>query len=94
MNYQSCFEKLTGAVGGDLNNAILSLLPSGCTHEISPLGNLTVTFKGDSDAVLLLDAHKDTIHFVVTSITPDGFIKVAPCGGIDSRVIVGSEVTV
>ena len=60
----------------------------------SALGNITGYIKGISDYTILLDAHIDEIHFVVTSIDNKGFLKVAKCGGIDARVLTGCEVTV
>ncbi len=48
----------------------------------------------DSKKTILLDAHIDEIGFVVTYITDDGFLKVAPVGGIDRRTLLASEVTV
>ena len=48
----------------------------------------------NSDDVILLDAHNDRIGFVVSYIDDEGFIKLSTCGGIDRRVLLGSEVTV
>lgn len=42
---------------------------------------------GNGGKKILLDAHIDRIGFIVTSITDDGFIKVANCGGIDKRLL-------
>ena len=47
-----------------------------------------------SEDVILLDAHNDRIGFVVSYIDDEGFIKISNCGGIDRRVLLGSEVTV
>lgn len=55
---------------------------------IATIGN------ADSDDVILLDAHNDRIGFVVSYIDDEGFIKVSTCGGIDRRVLLGSDVTV
>ncbi len=41
---------------------------------------------------ILIDAHIDQISMIVTSIDNDGFISIAPCGGIDCRVLPGSTV--
>ena len=51
---------------------------------------------GDEDAAehILLDAHMDEIGMVVTSIDDDGFLRVCRCGGVDRRVLPGSEVCV
>lgn len=43
---------------------------------------------------ILLDAHLDQIGLVVTSIDGQGFLHVAPCGGMDRRVLMGSPMTV
>ncbi len=86
--------KLTQTFGNGLKEAVLSLLPQGCDTHVTPLGTIQVRFPGESDHTLLLDAHMDTIHFVVTGITAEGFLKVAPCGGVDCRVLAGSAVTV
>lgn len=55
---------------------------------IATMGNTS------SEDVILLDAHNDRIGFVVSYIDNNGFIKVANCGGIDRRVLLGSEVIV
>lgn len=50
---------------------------------------------GKADApLLLLDAHIDEIGFVVTEICDGGFLRAAAVGGIDTRVLSASEVTV
>ena len=43
---------------------------------------------------VLLDAHLDQIALIVTHIDERGFLAVEPCGGIDLRGILGSEVVV
>lgn len=43
---------------------------------------------------ILLDAHLDTIGFVVTEITEDGFLRLSKVGGIDMRIVEGAEITV
>ncbi len=41
---------------------------------------------------ILVDAHIDQISMVVTSIDETGFINMAPCGGVDCRVLPGATV--
>lgn len=48
---------------------------------------------GRADAsTVLLEAHIDEIGFIVTGVDDAGFVKVAPCGGIDRRTLAGAEV--
>lgn len=42
---------------------------------------------------VLLDAHIDQVGFVVTEILDGGFVRFAPVGGIDPRMLLGAEVT-
>lgn len=67
------------------------------TNEIerSPLGNVLGRIRcGKPDApTVMLEAHIDQIGFVVTAVE-DGFLRVAPCGGIDARVLAATEVVV
>ena len=43
---------------------------------------------GENAPRVMLDAHLDEIGMVVTYITDDGFLKVAPCGGLDMRLLL------
>ena len=49
---------------------------------------------GTGDFEILLDAHIDRVGLLVRSIDDNGFLLVDKVGGIDPRVLVGSEVTV
>lgn len=62
--------------------------------EIDPLGNLLVWREGPRDFVLLLDAHMDEVGFMVSHITPEGFLRFVPLGGWDARVLPGHRVWV
>ncbi len=57
-------------------------------NVIAELGDL------NSSNHILIDAHIDEIGLVVTDIDDDGFLHIAPCGGVDRRVLMGSEVCV
>lgn len=48
----------------------------------------------DGRPTVLLDAHIDEIGLTVTDITPDGFLKAAPVGGIDRRMLLAAQVAV
>lgn len=43
---------------------------------------------------LVLDAHLDTIGLMVTDVFDDGFVSVCGIGGVDTRVLPASEVTI
>jgi len=63
---------------------------------IDPMGNVIVFKKGDvtPKEKLVLCAHMDEIGLIVTSLTDDGYLKVAKVGGIDNRVILGKAVLI
>jgi len=63
---------------------------------IDPMGNIIVYKNGKvtPKEKLVLCAHMDEIGLIVTSITEDGYLKVAKVGGIDNRVILGKAVLV
>lgn len=47
---------------------------------------------GTGSRKIMLDAHIDEIGFIVTALE-DGFLRVAKCGGIDLRTVIGQRVT-
>lgn len=74
---------------------IAHLLPD-VSYKVDALGNLIVEKKGKSSAknkVMLL-SHMDEVALIVTYITEEGFLKFAPVGGIDPRVLFGKAVSV
>lgn len=48
----------------------------------------------EGEKTILLDAHIDEIGMIVTHVDANGFLKVAGCGGVDRRLVLGQEVTV
>lgn len=90
-------KKLTQTVGvsGEEKN-IVTLLK----EILSPYGDVTVDSLNNIFCTFgegyhfLLDAHLDEIGMIVTEITDDGFIKVSNCGGIDTRPLPATEVSV
>lgn len=53
-------------------------------------GNIIIHRNGTGKHILL-DAHFDTIGFVVTDITDDGFVRLSKVGGVDMRTVEGCE---
>ena len=43
---------------------------------------------------VMLDAHIDQIGFLVTEVTKEGFLRFTTVGGVDQRMLLGSELTV
>lgn len=59
------------------------------------MGNLIVFKKGKRRTPkLMISAHMDEIGLIVTKVTDEGYLKVAPVGGIDIRVVFGRKVYV
>ncbi|NLV91378.1 MAG: M42 family metallopeptidase [Firmicutes bacterium] len=62
-----------------------------------PLGNLLILKKGSGNQPrpkVMLAAHIDEIGLVVTKVESGGFLRFAPMGGVDQRVLPGQEVIV
>jgi endoglucanase len=57
------------------------------------MGNLIGHVAGRGPRVALV-AHMDEIGFLVSKIEPEGFLRVMPVGGIDSRVFSAQQVVV
>lgn len=67
-----------------------------CTYEIDALGSVIAFKKGKKtpNKKVMFAAHMDEVGFIVTHITDDGYLKFAPVGGIDARVVIDRVVTV
>lgn len=91
-------EKLCLCVGGageesEVAGVIRDMLGEYGAAQTDSLGNLFLTL-GEGEKHLLLDAHMDQISMAVTAVTDDGFLRIAPCGGVDRRILLGQRVTV
>lgn len=64
--------------------------------EVDRFGNVIgLVRSGKPDAkTVLLDAHIDQIGFVVTEVLKDGFLRFRSVGGVDPRMLLGTEVTI
>ncbi len=58
------------------------------------LGNLIATRRGSGPLTLMIDAHMDEVGFMVSYIEPNGFLRFAPIGGWDPRIIPSHSMTV
>ena len=60
---------------------------------IDKLGNVRAVM-GDHGPTVLVCAHMDEVGLIVTGIEDNGFLRIWQMGGIDPRILPGSEVTV
>lgn len=64
--------------------------------RVDAMGNLIIFKKGAKSTgnKLMLCAHMDEVGLIIKRITDDGYLKFAPIGGIDRRVLLGKRVFV
>ncbi|MBQ7906828.1 MAG: M20/M25/M40 family metallo-hydrolase [Clostridia bacterium] len=64
--------------------------------ERDSLGSFVLTKKSlkENAPKVLIDAHLDTVGFMVTEIKEGGFLKVVNVGGLDTRVLPATEVII
>lgn len=95
---EQLIKRLSDAVGiGHLRQATeLAKAELAKYAEVEDFGTLGVIGRIDQNKprTILLDAHIDEVGFVVTAVFEDGFLKVAPVGGIDPRILPAFPVTV
>jgi len=58
------------------------------------LGNLIVTRRGQSDFTLMLDAHLDEVGLMISHVEEAGFLRFAPIGGWDARILLAQSVSI
>lgn len=99
MNFYQTLKELClcPSISGREDNirALLSekIAPLADTVETDALGNLIAKKRGNrAGARVMLCAHMDEIGFLVTFIEEDGWVRVAPVGGIRAAMSVGSFV--
>ena len=79
----------------NLIKVISESLPKCAKINIDKSSNLIATMGiANSKEHILLDAHLDQIGLVVTNICDGGFLKVAPYGGMDRRILPGTLVMI
>lgn len=57
-------------------------------------GSVIATINGQSEEVILLQAHIDEIGFTVTKVLDGGFLRVEKVGGIDVRTLPASKIKI
>ena len=62
--------------------------------RVDAMGNLIAFRRGKGDRVLMLDAHMDEIGFMVSYIEENGFLRLAPLGGWDARIVPSHAMTI
>jgi endoglucanase len=62
--------------------------------RVDAMGNLIALRRGTSGKRLVINAHMDEIGFLVRHVEKEGFLRLAPIGGHDSRNMVSQRVTV
>lgn len=70
--------------------------PFASSVRVDSIGNLIVFKKGagHTGKKLLVTAHMDEVGFIVKKISDEGYIKFAPVGGIDRRIMPGKKVLI
>ena len=93
----SALSSLHGISGREaaVGNAVAGLIRPYAPDVRCDDGNVIAHIGQDAEKpTLLLCAHLDQVGFLVTDITPDGFLRIGSVGGIDHRLLLGQPVTV
>ncbi|HIU36595.1 MAG TPA: M42 family peptidase [Candidatus Fimenecus excrementigallinarum] len=88
--------ELTGVSGDEraAGDAVRALLAPYGEVYTDALGSVVCTVNPGGARHILLDAHLDQVGLVVLEVTDEGFLRAAPCGGVDRRVLCHSDLTV
>lgn len=74
---------------GAVREFIIQQIKDFCEYTVDNLGSVIAFKKGKKvpNKKVMLCAHMDEVGFIITDITEDGYLKFAPVGGIDSKVV-------
>lgn len=96
-------DKLSSLIGvsgyeDDVSKFILNLIKEEQLADkawIDQLGNVLAIVNGkQNEDRILFDAHIDEIGFMISHIDRDGFLRFAPIGGWDVRILLGQPVII
>ena len=75
---------------------VLQQSPAELSVRVDPMGNVLAYIKGRERAkhTLLFAAHMDEVGFMITGVTPEGYLRFTTVGGIDPKVVYGRSVRV
>ena len=75
---------------------VLQQSPANMSVRVDPRGNVLAHVKGRERAkhTLLFAAHMDEVGFMITGVTPEGYLRFTTVGGIDPKVVYGRSVRV
>ena len=89
---------LNGTSGDEsaVKDYIISKIKDNCEYKVDALGSIIAFKKGKkrTNKKVMICAHIDEVGFIITDITDDGYLKFAPVGGIDARIVADRKVTI
>lgn len=89
---------LNGTSGDEVRvrDYIINEIKEYSTYKVDNLGSVIAYKKGKKkpNKTVCINAHMDEVGFIITGITPDGYLRFAPVGGIDTKVCLDRAVTV
>ena len=80
-------------VANFIKQELLKFLPSKRV-QIDFQKNVIATIPGTTDRTVVIDAHSDTIAFIVTNVNDDGYITVSPIGDGVSSILNGQHLSI
>ncbi|MCF8033840.1 MAG: M20/M25/M40 family metallo-hydrolase [Desulfarculaceae bacterium] len=98
MNLSELLDRLCPPLGPpgreeEIREAVRELVePLAHRVETDRLGSLRAWWQPEVRPLVMLDAHLDEVAVIVQQVDPAGFIRVAPMGGLDKRLLPGSRV--
>jgi len=79
----------------DAARSVAELFEPYCNSvEVDAHGNVLARSDSGKNKTILLDAHLDQIGFIITEVLDDGFLRFAPVGGVDPRMLLGNELKI